>query len=155
MGDLGLKPQVLSMIAGPAYKEFVDATGPQAENVSSASWWHPSVRYKGQDIFGTTEAFNELWRKKYNRDPDYAEASAAVSGAIFQLAMETANSIDANRVRDALAALDVVTFYGHVKFGPTGQITTLKPPVFQIQGGKPLVIYPASIKQADFKFGIA
>ncbi len=154
MGDLGLKPQVLSMIAGPAYKEFVDATGAEAENVSSASWWHPAVRYKGRDVFGTTEAFNELWRKKYNRDPDYAEASAAVSGAIFQLAMEAANSIDPKKVRDALAALDVITFYGHVKFGPTGQITTLEPPVFQIQSGKPMVIYPTSIKQADFKFGI-
>jgi branched-chain amino acid transport system substrate-binding protein len=48
-----------------------------------------------------------------------------------------------------------MTFYGHVKFGSTGQITTLEPPVFQIQGGKPTVIYPASIKQAEFKFGIA
>jgi branched-chain amino acid transport system substrate-binding protein len=154
MGDLGLKPQVLSMIAGPAYKEFVEATGVQAENVSSASWWHPAVRYNGKDVFGTTEAFNELWRKKYNRDPDYAEASAAVSGAIFQLAMEASNSIDPKKVRDALASMDVMTFYGHVKFGPTGQITTLEPPVFQIQGGKPMVLYPVTIKQADFKFGI-
>lgn len=155
MGDLGLKPAVLSMIAGPAYQEFVAATGAQAENVSSASWWHPAVRYKGQDIFGTTEAFNTLWHKTYGHEPDYAEASAAVSGAIFQLAIEAANSVDPKKVRDALAAMDVVTFYGHVKFGPTGQITSLEPPVFQIQSGKPMVIYPASIKQADFKFGIA
>jgi branched-chain amino acid transport system substrate-binding protein len=142
------------MIAGPAYKEFVEATGVQAENVSSASWWHPAVRYNGKDVFGTTEAFNESWWNKYSRDPDYAEASAAVSGAILQLAVETAKSVDPKKVRDALAAMDVMTFYGHVKFGPTGQITTLEPPVFQIQNGKPMVLYPASIKQADFKFGI-
>ena len=155
MNDLGLKPPVLSMIAGPAYKEFIDATGRLAENVSSASWWHPAVRYQGKDIFGTTQAFNELWRKKYGHVPDYAEASAAAAGAIFQLAIEAANSIDRKKVRDALASLDVVTFYGHVKFGPTGQITSLEPPVFQIQGGKPMVIYPAAVKQADFKFGSA
>jgi branched-chain amino acid transport system substrate-binding protein len=154
MGDLGLKPQVLSMIAGPAYKEFVEANGPQAENVSSAAWWHPAVRYQGKDVFGTTEAFNEVWRKKYNREADYAEASAAVSGAIFQMAMEAANSIDPKKVRDALASMDAMTFYGHVKFGSRGQITTLEPPVFQIQAGKPMVIYPTAIKQADFKFGI-
>jgi branched-chain amino acid transport system substrate-binding protein len=155
MNDLGLKPPVLSMIAGPAYKEFIDATGRLAENVSSASWWHPAVRYQGKDIFGTTQAFNELWRKKYGHIPDYAEASAAAAGAIFQLAIEAANSIERKKVRDALASLDVVTFYGHVKFGPTGQITSLEPPVFQIQGGKPMVIYPAAVKQADFKFGSA
>ncbi len=39
-----------------------------------------------------------------------------------------------------------------MKFGPTGQITSLEPPVFQIQGGKPVVIHPAAIKQSDFRF---
>ena len=55
-------------------------------------------------------------------------------------------------VRQGLVAMDVETFYGKVKFGKTGQITSLEPPVFQIQGGKPVVIHPAAIKQADFKF---
>ena len=90
--------------------------------------------------------------KKYKGEADYAEASAAASGAILQLAIEAANSIDPTKVRDALAAMDVETFYGKVKFGPTGQITSLEPPVFQIQGGKPLVIYPTAIKQTDLRF---
>jgi branched-chain amino acid transport system substrate-binding protein len=47
--------------------------------------------------------------------------------------------------------MNATTFYGPVKFGTTGQIVSLKPPVFQIQGGKPVVIYPEEIKQADFK----
>jgi len=36
-------------------------------------------------------------------------------------------------VRDELAKLDVVTFFGPVKFGANGQINSLDPPVFQIQ----------------------
>jgi branched-chain amino acid transport system substrate-binding protein len=154
MGDLGLKPQVLTMIAGPAYREFIGAAGALAENVSSAAWWHPAVRYKGKDVFGTTEQFNAAWAKKYGGDPDYAEASAAAAGAILQLAIESANAIEPRKVRDALAAMDTVTFYGRVKFGPTGQIQSLEPPVFQIQGKKPVVIYPQAVKQADLKFGV-
>jgi branched-chain amino acid transport system substrate-binding protein len=153
MSDLGLKPQVLTMIAGPAYKEFVEAAGPLAENISSAAWWHPAVRYKGKDLFGTTEEFNAAWAKKYKDEPDYAEASAAAAGAILQLAIETANSVEPQKVREALAAMDSETFYGRVKFGPTGQITSLEPPVFQIQGKKPVVIFPQAVKQADLKFG--
>ncbi|TCT04191.1 amino acid ABC transporter substrate-binding protein [Aquabacter spiritensis] len=153
MADQGVSPKVLTMIAGPAYKEFTEATGPLAENVSSASWWHPAVRYKGVDLFGTTEAFNAAFEKKYNVVPDYAEASAAAAGAILQLAIEKAGTLDPAKVRDALAAMDLVTFYGPVKFGPTGQITSLEPPVFQIQGGKPVVVFPAAVKQADFIFG--
>jgi branched-chain amino acid transport system substrate-binding protein len=152
MADQGLKAPVISMIAGPAYKEFIEASGPLSDNVSSAAWWHPAVRYKGNDVFGTTEAFNEAWTKKHGGQADYAEASAAAAGAILQLAIEAAGTIEPKKVRDALAALDTETFYGRVKFGPTGQITSLEPPVFQIQGGSPVVIHPAAIKQADFKF---
>lgn len=152
MAELGLKPAIVTMIAGPAYREFIDAAGPLADNVSSAAWWHPAVRYKGKDVFGTTESFNAAWQAKYKADPDYAEASAAAAGAILQLAIEAAAAVEPGKVRDALAALDAETFYGKVKFGPTGQITSLEPPVFQIQSGKPVVIHPAAIKQADFKF---
>lgn len=152
MNDLGLRPTIVTMIAGPAYREFIDAAGPLADNVSSAAWWHPAVRYRGKDVFGTTEAFDKAWADKYKSEPDYAEASAAAAGAILQLAIEQANSIEPQKVRDALAAMDVETFYGKVKFGPSGQITSLEPPVFQIQGGKPVVIHPAAIKQGEFKF---
>lgn len=154
MKDLGIKAPVVTMIAGPAYQEFIDAAGPLAENISSASWWHPAVRYKGEDVFGSTEDFNKAWQAKYKTEPDYAQASAAAAGAVLQIAIEKAGTIDPAKVRDTLAGLDVTTFYGKIKFGPVGQITSLEPPVFQIQGAKPMVIYPDAIKQADFKFGV-
>lgn len=154
MKDLGVQAPVVTMIAGPAYQEFIDAAGPLAENISSASWWHPAVRYKGTDVFGSTEDFNKAWAAKFKSEPDYAQASAAAAGAVLQIAIEKAGTIDPAKVRDSLAGLDVVTFYGRIKFGPTGQVTSLEPPVFQIQGGKPMVIVPDMIKQAEFKFGV-
>jgi branched-chain amino acid transport system substrate-binding protein len=152
LADQGLNPPVITMIAGPAYREFIEASGDLANGVSSAAWWHPAVRYEGEDIFGSTEAFNAAWEAKYGAEADYAEASAAAAGAILQLAIEEAGSLEPRAVRDALAAMDVETFYGHVSFGETGQITTLEPPVFQIQDGRPMVVYPEAIKQADFTF---
>ena len=154
MNDLGVTAPVLTMIAGPAYKEFIDANGPLAENVSSAAWWHPAVRYEGKGVFGSTENFNRLWQEKYKELPDYAQASAAAAGEILQLAVEKANSLDPKKVRDQLAAMDTTTFYGRIKFGPTGQITSLDPPVFQIQAGKPVVIFPDYIKQGELKLGV-
>ena len=154
MSDLGVSAPVVTMIAGPAYKEFMEATGPLAENVSSAAWWHPAVRYDGKGVFGSTENFNKLWEQKYKDVPDYAQASAAAAGEIFQLAIEKVDSIDPKKVRDALAALDATTFYGRIKFGATGQITSLDPPVFQIQGGKPVVLFPDYIKQGELNIGV-
>ena len=150
MRDVGLKVPVVTMIAGPAYKEFTEALGKQAENVTSAAWWHPAVRYTGP-VFGSTAKYNELFQAKYKKVPDYAQASSSAAGVILQLAIQKAGSIDPKKVRDALASLDAKTFFGPIKFGADGQITSLDPPVFQIQGGKPVVVLPAAIKQSDLK----
>ncbi len=154
MADQQIKAGVVTMIAGPAYQEFIDSAGPTAENISSASWWHPAEKYDGKDIFGSTANFVKLFKDKYKSEPDYAHASAAVCGALFQMAIEKAGSLDRDKVRDELAKMDVVTFWGPVKFGANGQINSLEPPVFQIQGGKPIVLFPDAIKQGEFKLGM-
>jgi branched-chain amino acid transport system substrate-binding protein len=154
MADQQIKAGVVTMIAGPAYQEFIDSAGPTAENISSASWWHPAEKYDGKDIFGSTANFVKLFKDKYKAEPDYAHASAAVCGALFQMAIEKAGSLDRDKVRDELAKMDVVTFWGPVKFGANGQINSLEPPVFQIQGGEPIVLFPEAIKQGDFKLGV-
>ncbi|HLT28050.1 MAG TPA: amino acid ABC transporter substrate-binding protein [Zeimonas sp.] len=154
MTDQRVSAAVVTMIAGPAYQEFIDATGAGAENISSAAWWHPAVRYQGTDIFGTAENYVKLFREKYNATPDYAQASSSVSGALFQMAIEKVGSLDRDKVRDALAEMDVMTFWGPVRFGPTGQINSLEPPVFQIQGGQAIVVHPPEIKQGELKLGV-
>jgi branched-chain amino acid transport system substrate-binding protein len=154
MVDQEMKAPVVSMIAGPAYQEFIDTLGKSAENVTSAAWWHPAEQYQGKDIFGSTANFVKLFKEKYKTEPDYGQASAALCGALFQMAVEKAGSIDREKVRDALASLDVTTFFGPVKFGPNGQINSLAPPVFQIQNGKPVVLFPDAIKQGDLKVGV-
>jgi branched-chain amino acid transport system substrate-binding protein len=154
MVDQEMKAPVVTMIAGPAYQEFIDSAGSSAENVTSASWWHPAEQYEGKDIFGSTANFVKLFKAKYGGEPDYGQASAAVSGALFQMAIEKAGTLDRDKVRDELAKLDVVTFFGPVKFGANGQINSLDPPVFQIQGGKPVVLFPNAIKQGDLKVGV-
>ncbi|MDP3689987.1 amino acid ABC transporter substrate-binding protein [Bradyrhizobium sp.] len=154
MADQQIKAGVLTMIAGPAYQEFIDAAGASGENITSAAWWHPAAQYSGKDIFGTTANYVKLFRDKYKSDPDYAQASASVSGALFQMAIERAGSLDRDKVRDELARMNEMTFWGPVKFGPTGQIDSLEPPVLQLQGGKAVVLSPALIKQGEFRLGV-
>ncbi len=55
----------------------------------------------------------------------------------FQYALERAGSLDPEKVRDALAKLDVTTFYGILKFDSRG-LNVYKPMVVnQIQNGPP------------------
>lgn len=146
MADIGLTAPIITMITGPAYREFVDGLGPLANNVTSASWWHHSLTYKSDDVFGSTAAFYKDFVAREKKDPDYVHASAAAALVALQKAIEKAGTTDKAKVRDALASLDIMTFYGPVKFGPNGMNGGRDLPIIQVQNGKVVPLFPASIK---------
>ncbi len=154
MGDLGIKAQIVTMINAPAYQEFIDATGPLAENVTSATWWHPAVRYRSKDIFGSSEKYTEMFKAKYKTLPDFTNATGSAVGVVLQMAIEKAGSTDRDKVRQALAAGGFDTFFGPLTFNAMGQAMSYVPPVFQIQDGTTVVIYPDAIKGGDLKLGV-
>lgn len=146
MNDLKLAAPIVTMVTGPAYREFVDALGKQADGVTSASWWHHSLNYKADDVFGSTEAFYKEFVAREKKDPDYVHASAAAALVVLQKAIEKAGTLDKAKVRDALASLEATTFYGPVKFGPNGMNGGRDLPIIQVQAGKVVPLYPAAIK---------
>jgi branched-chain amino acid transport system substrate-binding protein len=151
MSDLGVNAPIITMITGPAYKEFTDALGPLAEGISSATWWHHSLTYKSKDVFGSTAEFYKEFVAANKTDPDYVHASSAAALVALQMAIEKAGSIDKDKVRAQLASLDVITFYGPIKFGANGMNQSRALPIIQVQKGKVVVLYPDAIKQADLQ----
>lgn len=151
MADQKIEASVVTMITGPAYQEFVDSLGPLAENVTSATWWVQTAGYKGNDVFGNTRDFADAIKKKTGQDPDYVHASSAAALIALQKAIETAGSLDRDKVRKALVELDIQTFFGPIKFRADGMNNDRFLPLIQIQGGKPVVLFPADLKQAELK----
>ena len=151
MSDLGVSAPIITMITGPAYKEFSEALGPLAEGISSATWWHHSLTYKSKDVFGSTTDFYKEFVAANKADPDYVHASSAAALVALQMAIEKAGSIDKDKVRDQLASLDVVTFYGPIKFGANGMNQSRDLPIIQVQNNKIVVLYPESIKQGNLQ----
>ncbi len=154
MADLGIKAQVVTMINAPAYQEFIDATGPLAENVTSATWWHPAVRYESKDVFGSAAKYTEMFQKKFNALPDFTNATGSSVGVVLQMAIEKAGSVDRDKVRETLAKGGFDTFFGPLSFNSSGQAVSYVPPVFQIQKGKAVVIYPDVIKGGELQLGV-
>lgn len=151
MYNFNIEVPVLTMIAAPAYQEFIDATGSLAEYITSSAWWHPAVKYSGNDIFGTTEQFVQSFENRYGFKPDYVEATAAVGGVLFQLAIERAGSFDGELVREELSKINETTFWGPIRFGPNGQNNAPSPLVFQIKQGEAVVIHPQGIATGKLK----
>jgi branched-chain amino acid transport system substrate-binding protein len=150
-GELKVGGQVYTLINGPAYQEWIDAVGPLAENVTTASWFHPVLNYKSEDVFGSTQNFVAQFKQKYNGEPDFTQASGAAVGVILQQAIERAGSKDRNAVRAELVKGGFKTFFAPISFGPTGMADSYTPPVYQIQQGNVKVVYPADIATSDFR----
>lgn len=152
MKELGINSKMVTMIAGAVYKEYVEGLGADANNVITACWWANNVDYQGTDVFGTAENYTKMFSDKYGYIPDYVCASASAVGVIFQEAIERANSTDPVKVRDELSAIDFTTFWGPIRFDERGMITSLDPPVLQIQNQELQVLFPGQIKQSELVY---
>lgn len=152
LNDLGVKAPVITMVTGPAYKEFVEGLGALAESVTSSSWWHHSTAYTGAiGPWSSTKAFYEDFVAKFGEDPDYVHGSCAAAVDVLVNAVKTAGSTDKKAVRDALAATDVLTFYGPIKFGANGMNEGREMPIIQVQDKAVKVLYPAAIADGDLR----
>lgn len=149
MSDLGVKAPIISMVAGPAYKEYIDGLGNLANGVTSSSWFHHATNYKGVGVWPTTEDFYKEFFAKEKTDPDYIHASCAAAVVILQDAIERAGSTDKKKVRDELAKTDVTTFYGPVKFSANGMNQARDLPIIQVQDKQIKVLAPADIKNGE------
>ncbi|HEU5347778.1 MAG TPA: ABC transporter substrate-binding protein, partial [Ktedonobacterales bacterium] len=150
--QLGINPKLWAFTVGPALPDFSTTLSGDANYVIGSSQWTPQVKYQGQDIFGTAQKFEELYKAKYNAEPSYQAAESAACGLAFQAALEKAGSIDPKAVRDALSSLDITTFYGPIKFSSTGENDTKPMVTIQIQNGKVVTVFPTEVANATFQY---
>lgn len=136
-----INPKFVGLTVGPPVPAFVKALGKDAEYIFGPVQWSKSFRYK-DPLFGSTEGFVKAYREKYGEDPEYHSAGGAAAALALQLAIEKAGSLEIDKVREALLTMKEETFYGVIGFDKTGKIVTKPMAVIQIQGGKPVTVYP-------------
>ena len=106
--------------------------------------WAPTLTYKDK-YFGTAADYDKEFKKTFDgyKNVPYQSAQATASVLVWKDAFERANSLDPEKVRDAIAATDMETFYGGIKFAPEGN-NIAKPMVLrQIQNGEYNVVAPS------------
>jgi len=144
--QLGLDAKIFAYSVGPSTPDFINALGPDANFVFDGSQWTPQVKYKPSFYLSVSD-YVKAYERKYSvsQPPDYHVAESTAACLAFQKAMENAGSLDPAKVRDALAGLDVMTFFGEIKFDSRG-INTFKPMVVeQIQNGTHYTVFPADV----------
>jgi branched-chain amino acid transport system substrate-binding protein len=115
--------------------------GEAAEHVLCAHQWHRSLAYQ-DELFGTAEDFAKAFEAAFAYEAPYQAAQSAAAVHVFADAIKRAQSLDSDKVREAIAATELDTFYGPVKFDTSGR-NVAKPMVLsQVQHGKYVVVYP-------------
>ena len=148
-----LNAKIFGYSVGPSTPDFITALGKDADWVFDGSQWTPQVKYK-PDFYLTVQQYVDAYKAKYpgKGDPDYHVAMSTAACLALQRAIEKANSLDPKKVRDALQALDVMTFAGRLKFDSRG-INTYKPMVVeQIQSGAHHTVYPPDVADTQAKY---
>ena len=104
----------MTLLVAPDSPKFAQL-GDAAAGISVPSQWEPQVAFK-PDFGPTPAAFAKEFAAKYKIEPGYHAAGGYAAGMMLQHAMETANSVDPQKVTEALNKMDVTTFFGHTKF---------------------------------------
>ncbi len=140
------------LTVGPATPDFISVLGPTANYVLSSSQWTPQEKYNGIDVYGTPANYAQMYQTEYGHRPSYQSAESTAAGLAFQYAIQNAGSIDPQKVRDALASLDIMTFYGEIRFDSTGANTYKPMATIQIQNGSLVTVYPSDVANAQLSY---
>ena len=127
--------------------DVVGNFGASAEDFLCSTQWAETLTYE-DPLFGTAANYEQEFKAAF---PEYAEksvpyqtAQASAAVYVFKDAFERAGTLDKEAVRDAIAATDMKTFYGDIKFSAAGN-NIAKPMVLrQIQDGKYNVVAPSA-----------
>jgi len=135
MRELAYAPKLTLLIRAPDPPVWAKNLGKDGDYVLLAPGWHHAFRAPG------VKELNEAHAKRFGRpaDPIVGPAYAAVQ--ILAAALGKAGAPDRARIRDAIAATDMTTVAGPVKFRPDG--TGIVQSVFlQWIDGKQELVWP-------------
>jgi branched-chain amino acid transport system substrate-binding protein len=151
--ELGVNPSGgFGETVAPPTPDFTKVLGASADGVLGSTQW--TVTTKGSDAwFGSATDYAATFAKQFGgREPEYHGAEATAACLALVLAVQKAGSTEPAKVRDTLAGLDEQTFFGPLKFSNAGQNSAKPMSVIQIQGGKPVTVWPKASAEAPLKW---
>jgi len=111
------------LLVAPADNKFAELGDP-AVGIAVSSQWELSATHTeeeaadlGVEWFGPSgQDFADAYEAAYGDAPTYHVAGGYAAGLILQKAIMDADSVDPEAVKAALNAMDLMTFYGGIKF---------------------------------------
>jgi ABC-type branched-subunit amino acid transport system substrate-binding protein len=115
--------KMVALLVAPPEANFAEI-GEAALGIIGPSQWEPQVNFTVESakkanllFYGPSSSdFVDNFKEVYKEDPSYHAAGGYVAGLILQSAIETAGSLDSQRIKAALDTMNIFTFFGHIQF---------------------------------------
>lgn len=164
--EKNIPARFVALLVAPPEPTFADI-GDAALGIVGPSQWETQVSFSadaakaaGVDWYGlAVKDFISGYTAKYKGTPSYHSAGGYATGLILQKAIEDAQSVEPDKVKAALDKMNLMTFYGLVKFSTDakthGKQAAHTMVYMQWQkdasSGKlaPQIVWPLSAKSAD------
>jgi branched-chain amino acid transport system substrate-binding protein len=147
IADMKVDVPILAMTHCEA-ADVIGKFGANADYTLCATQWAETMSYR-DDWFGSAADYAKTFEEKFGYAPPYQAAESTAAVLTFVDAFQRAGSFDTAKVRDALAATDMQTFYGNIKFDETGKNIAKPMALRQIQDGKLVVVAPLKWAAAE------
>ena len=140
MKQLDYSPKGIVFIRGADDLSWAKALRADADYVMLSGGWHHAVSYPG------VAELNEKHRAKFGRPADMQTGPAYASVQIIADAVQRAGSLDTGKIRDAIAASDMMSVAGPIKYRPNGTLVDPCDASIQWQNGKQELIWPEKFR---------
>jgi len=131
--------------------KIAETLGKQAEGVLCGSQWDRHLAYKDQ-WFGSADDYAKAFEKEFNYPAPYQAAESSAAVLVYADAFKRAQSFDPEKVRDAIAQTDMMTFFGPIKFDSTGKNTAKPMVLYQVIQGDYKVVAPTKFAETKLVF---
>jgi len=123
LAQRGVKASLLALRVAPALPDF-GQIGSMAAGIIAPSQWEPQVSFSeqtaraaGVPYFGpSVREFFSRYREQFGYDPGYHAAGGYAAGLVLEKAISDAGTLQQPQVEEALARMDVMQFFGRIKF---------------------------------------
>jgi branched-chain amino acid transport system substrate-binding protein len=136
--ELNINLKMFSGTVGPGLPKFAEQLGPTAEYVLGYSQWEPIpqvLKHPGM------KEFIDAYEKRYGEKPNYHAGGAFGALQVTEAAIKQAGSFDREKIRAAMATMDVQTIFGRYKVDAKGW-NSHEGITFQILQGQRRVVWP-------------
>lgn len=142
----GVSPKIFAMTVGPAFREFGQALGPDAEGIMGTVAWMRSGNLP------MAYDFSYRYKKRYGSNAAAHSAYGYAAGQVLEAAVRLAKSTDHEAVREQLRTMKFRSMLGHYRVDDAGIQVAKKTYVLQWQGGYRLLVLPEDLKDSPVRF---